>query len=83
MHSIHIVGAGLGGLTLANALRQSGRPYTITVTERDARPESRPQGYALTLHRGGALWALERLGLYKDIARVSYASTSLPDIFLP
>jgi 2-polyprenyl-6-methoxyphenol hydroxylase-like FAD-dependent oxidoreductase len=43
-----IVGAGLGGLTLAQCLRKQGISFEIF--ERDANDESRPQGWAIGLH---------------------------------
>lgn len=44
-----IIGAGLGGLTLAHALRRDGIDYAIY--ERDKGPFDRPQGYRLHLDR--------------------------------
>ncbi|KAI0132804.1 hypothetical protein BJ170DRAFT_680681 [Xylariales sp. AK1849] len=43
-----IVGAGLGGLTLAQCLRKQGISFEIF--ERDAEQYSRPQGWAIGLH---------------------------------
>ena len=42
-----IVGAGLGGLTLAQSLRGNG--IDVELFERDASPWDRPQGYRLHL----------------------------------
>ena len=42
-----IIGAGLGGLTLARSLRRAGIPFQIF--ERDQSPFDRPQGYRLHL----------------------------------
>src|SRR3989442_7773784 len=42
-----IVGAGLGGLTLANALVRQRSNIRITVLERDRGIASRPQGYGI------------------------------------
>jgi hypothetical protein len=47
MHVL-IVGAGLGGLTLAQNLRKRGISYEIF--ERDANKDSRFQGWAIALH---------------------------------
>jgi 2-polyprenyl-6-methoxyphenol hydroxylase-like FAD-dependent oxidoreductase len=46
------VGAGIVGLTLGQALKQKNIPFEIY--ERDATPDARGQGWAITLH-----WALE------------------------
>jgi cation diffusion facilitator CzcD-associated flavoprotein CzcO len=43
-----IIGAGIGGLTLAQALRKQGISFEIF--ERDAKPGARGQGYALGLY---------------------------------
>ena len=43
MPSVVIIGAGLGGLCLAQGLRTAGIP--VQVYERDARPGSRWEGY--------------------------------------
>jgi 2-polyprenyl-6-methoxyphenol hydroxylase-like FAD-dependent oxidoreductase len=43
-----ILGAGLGGLTLAQSLRKKG--ITFQVFERDSDPHARPQGWAIALH---------------------------------
>ncbi|CAG8088667.1 unnamed protein product [Penicillium olsonii] len=52
MEPVLIVGAGIVGLTLGQALKQKNIPFEIF--ERDATPEARGQGWAITLH-----WALE------------------------
>jgi len=49
--SIIIVGAGLGGLALATGLTQAGFP--VTILERDAAPDARPQGYRISLNPTG------------------------------
>lgn len=46
---IIIIGAGLGGLMLAQALRKRG--ITFEIFERDEHENSRQQGWALGLHR--------------------------------
>lgn len=43
-----IIGAGLGGLTLAQGLRKQGISFELF--ERDASAEARGQGYAVGLH---------------------------------
>ena len=52
MEPVLIVGAGIIGLTLGQALKQKNIPFEIY--ERDATPDARGQGWAITLH-----WALE------------------------
>jgi 2-polyprenyl-6-methoxyphenol hydroxylase-like FAD-dependent oxidoreductase len=43
-----IIGAGLGGLTLAQCLRKQG--ITFDIFERDDSEEARSQGWAIGLH---------------------------------
>lgn len=52
-HGLHVivVGAGLGGLCLAQGLRQAG--ISFAVYERDASPESRTQGHRLHIDTHG------------------------------
>ncbi|MGW4652190.1 FAD-dependent oxidoreductase [Kitasatospora sp. NPDC004289] len=50
-HRIIIVGAGLGGLTLAQGLLTRG--FDVSVHERDPHPDARPQGYRVQLDRPG------------------------------
>ncbi|KAE8364681.1 hypothetical protein BDV27DRAFT_172200 [Aspergillus caelatus] len=54
MDPVLIVGAGIVGLTLGQALKKKGIPFEIY--ERDPTPDARGQGWAITLH-----WALEYL----------------------
>ena len=51
---VGVVGAGIGGLVLAQGLRGSG--VDVTLLERDAAPEHRGQGYRVTVQRPGATW---------------------------
>ncbi|HEX4252576.1 MAG TPA: NAD(P)/FAD-dependent oxidoreductase [Pseudonocardia sp.] len=46
-----IVGAGLGGLTLAHGLRERG--FDVAVYERDPHPSARPQGYRIQIDEPG------------------------------
>lgn len=50
MHVL-IIGAGLGGLGLAQSLRKQG--ITFEVFERDETENSRSQGWAIGLHTYG------------------------------
>lgn len=47
-----IIGAGIGGLCLAQGLRKAGVP--VQVYERDARPGSRWEGYRIAINAAGA-----------------------------
>lgn len=63
MADIVIVGAGMGGLTLAQLLKRQSPQHHIRIYERDAGAEHRKQGYSLGLRETGGLPALERLDL--------------------
>ena len=53
-HHVLIVGAGITGLILAQALRSHKIPFTIF--ERDPTPDHRGRGWGLTIH-----WAMDNL----------------------
>ncbi|KAF2098309.1 cercosporin toxin biosynthesis protein [Rhizodiscina lignyota] len=51
-HPVLIIGAGIGGLSLANGLQKLGIPFIVL--ERDASLGTRPQGYRVRLGADGA-----------------------------
>ena len=61
-----IVGAGIGGLTLASALAQLAPRTDVEVYEQDATAAERRRGYAIGLN-ADALAVLERLGLREEV----------------
>ncbi|MBW6436095.1 FAD-dependent oxidoreductase [Actinoplanes hulinensis] len=65
-----IVGAGIGGLAAAVALRRAGIP--VTVYERAAELGRAQAGHGLVLWHNAVL-ALRALGLGKEIAEIGYA----------
>ena len=68
--SILIVGAGLGGLALAQGLVNAG--FHVTVFERDLSPTSRAQGYRISIRSMG-MAALTALLTPEKMSRLSTA----------
>ncbi|MEU2952263.1 FAD-dependent oxidoreductase [Streptomyces xanthochromogenes] len=73
-HRVIIVGAGLGGLTLAHGLRARG--FDVAVYERDPHPDARPQGYRVQLDEPG-LAGLESC-LPEHLFRLGLATAAAP-----
>jgi salicylate hydroxylase len=73
---VAVVGAGIGGLTLAAALRRKAIGVQVELYERDGSPFSRPQGYAIGLKHDGGLRALDELGLREEVLAADTARVS-------
>lgn len=73
MNQILIIGAGLGGLALAQGLTKEG--FHVTVFERDESPASRPQGYRISIRSLG-MQALSLLLTPEKMGRLSKAKVA-------
>lgn len=68
--NIAIIGAGLGGLTLARLLQHRKTPLKLTVYEADTSPDARNQGGTLDLKEESGQAALRAAGLYDDFMKL-------------
>jgi 2-polyprenyl-6-methoxyphenol hydroxylase-like FAD-dependent oxidoreductase len=77
-----IIGAGLGGLCLAQGLRQAG--IAVAVYERDPGPNTRPQGYRIHLNPDGsrALHTCLPASLFDLFAATSGEPARFPPAYL-
>ncbi len=67
-----IIGAGLGGLTLAQALRKQGISFEVF----EAAPEGRAQGWAIGIHRYFLPFPAGGHGQWLTVRHIAYSTRS-------